>query len=256
MKTYRSPESPKNPGMAKAWIAFCTSPEAAQDELAHHLDALLKDRLPDGRCQGAISGQEDEIRQEAYLLLVRCYLAGNPALFEATVNLDENEIAEQIQRSARASLTATKRSMKKAAIRRAKAHDEDTDVDAVCGADHPANRGNLWALPFEVQRALVFSILRRAADENLLPQRSLSVVGDMLDSELTQSLVAKARGISRQSVHQHLARVREVLKREMSRTEFPITSDEAATISGAQRCRSPLSRSGGRGRRRSVSPKA
>jgi hypothetical protein len=224
MKPYRSPQSPKNPSLANAWIAFCNSPEAAQDELAHHLDDLLKDRLPDGRCQGVISGQDDEIRQEAYLLLVRRYLAGNPALFEATANLDEDEIAEQIERSVRASLNAVKRSMKKAAIKRAKVYDDDTDVDAVGGADHPADRGNLWALPFEVQRALVFSILRRAADENLLPQGSVSVAVDMLELEMTQSVLARTRGVSRQSIHQHLARVREMLKKEISRTEFPLAS--------------------------------
>lgn len=229
MKNYRSPESPKNPDLAKAWIAFCTSPEAAQSDLACHLDALLKAWMPDGRCQGPISGQEDEIRQEAYLLLVQRYLAGNAALFNATAKLDESEIAEQIQRSARASLTATKRSMKKAAVRRAEVHDHDADVSEVFGAEHPANRASLWALPFEVQRALVFSILRRAADEHLLPPRSLSVAKDVLELELSRTSVAKNRGISRQSVHQHLSRVGKMLKREMARTEFPVTSDEEGT---------------------------
>lgn len=230
MKDYRSPESPKNPGLAKAWIAFCTSPEAAQSELACHLDALLKAGMPDGRCQGPMSGQEDEIRQEAYLLLVQRYLAGNAALFDATEALDEQEIAEQIQRSARASLRVTKRSITKAVLRRAKMHDHEVDIDAVCGADHPANRASLWALPFEVQRELVFSILRRAAEENLLPTRSLSVARDMLELELSQTRVAKNHGISRQSVHQHVERVREVLKRAMARTEFPLTSHQEGTL--------------------------
>jgi DNA-directed RNA polymerase specialized sigma24 family protein len=228
MKTYQSPKSPKNPGLSKAWISFCASPDN-QDELARQLDALLKSRLPDGRCQEPIAGQEDEIRQEAYLLLVQRYLSGNPALFDATEVLDMDEIAEQIERSARASLTAVKRAMKKAALKRAHRHDDDTSLDAVCGADHPANRGNLWALPYEVQRALVFSTLRRAADENLLPQQSVSLATDMIELDLTQSLVAKAQGVTRQSVHQHLARVREVLKSEITHVEFPMASAEEGT---------------------------
>jgi DNA-directed RNA polymerase specialized sigma24 family protein len=163
------------------------------------------------------------------MLLVQRYLAGNPALFDATAILDEEEISDQIERSAQASLTAVKRSMKKAALRRAQTHDDDTSVDALCGPDHPANRPNLWALPYEVQRALVFSTLRRAADENLLPQRSVSLATDMIELDLTQSLVAKARGVSRQSVHQHLARVREVLTSEITRAEFPMASAEEGT---------------------------
>jgi len=229
MKTYRSPQSPKNRSLSKAWIAFCSSADAAEDELARHLDVLLKSRLPDGCCKGLIAGREDDIRQEAYLLLVQRYLAGNPALLNATEALDENEIAEQIEKSARASVTAVKRSMKKAALKCAKAHDDDADVESVCGADHPANRGNLWALPCELQRALVFSILRRVAKENLLTLRAVSFATDMLELDLTQSLVAKARGVSRQSAHQHLSRVREVLRTEIVHAEFPMTSAEEGT---------------------------
>jgi hypothetical protein len=229
MRTYLSPKSPKNPSLAKAWIAFCSSPEAAQDELARHIDDLLKSRLPDGRCQEPIAGREDEIRQEAYLLLVQRYLGGNPALFDATEALDEDEIAEQIERSARASLKAVKRAMKRAVFKRAKAHDDNADVEAIGGADHPANRQNLWTLPYEVQRALVFSTLRRAADENLLPHRSLSVAEDMLELEMTQSVLSKTRGVSRQSINQHLARVREMLKRQIAHTDFPLTSAEEGT---------------------------
>jgi hypothetical protein len=229
MRTYRSPESPKHSSLVKAWIDFCSSPEAAQDELARHLDALLKNRLPNGRCQELIAGREDEIRQEACLLLVQRYLAGNPALFDATEALDEDEVAEQIERSARASIKAVKRAMKKAVLKRARAHHDNADVEAICGADHPANRQNLWALPFEVQRTLVFSTLRRAADQNLLPQSSVSVAADMLELEMTQSMLAKTRDVSRQSIHQHLSRVREMLNHEIANTEFPLTSAEEGT---------------------------
>jgi predicted DNA-binding protein YlxM (UPF0122 family) len=228
MKTYQSPKSPKNPGLSKAWISFCASPDN-QDELARQLDALLKSRLPDGRCQEPIAGQEAEIRQEAYLLLVQRYLSGNPALFDATEVLDMDEIAEQIERSARASLTAVKRAMKKAALKCAKVHDEGADIDAVSGSEHPANRTNFWALPHELQRGLVFATLRRAVNENRLTQRTISIAVNMLESERGQSPAAKAHGISRQSVHQHLSRVREVLKTEIAHAEFPMTSAEEGT---------------------------
>jgi hypothetical protein len=171
-----------------------------------------------------MNGLEDEIRQESYLLLVRRYLAGNPALFEATAARDEDEIAEQIERSARASLTAVKRTMKKATLQRARAHDDDADIDAVCGTDHAANRSSIWGLPFELQKALVFLVLQRAAKENLLPPRSVSVATDMLENQMTQSDLARTRGVSRQSIHQHLGRVRAVLEREISATEFPMTA--------------------------------
>jgi hypothetical protein len=229
MKTFRSPQSPKNPDLAKAWMSFCTSPEADPNELARQLDTLLKNRLSDGRCQEPIAGREDEIRQEACLLLINRYLAGNPALFDATKALDEDEISEQIARSAQASLTSVKRTIKKAALKLAKVHDEDADIDAVGGSNHPANRKNFWALPYELQRAMVFSILRRAATENLLTQRTLSIAVNMLESERGQSPAAKAHGISRQSVHQHLSRVREVLNREIAKTEFPLASAEEGT---------------------------
>ena len=208
--------------LAKAWISYCNSPESAEGELALHLDALLRKRLPAGHYKGVIKGQEDEVRQEAYLLLVQRYLAGNAALFAATARGDEGEIANQIDKSLRGSLKSVARTLKKGARRRLKTHDYDADVDALCGADHPANRRNFWALPFEAQRALVFSVLRRAAEQNRLPRRSVEIASDMLGREMSQSWLAKSRGISRQAVHQHVARVRDLLKREIRRTEFPM----------------------------------
>jgi hypothetical protein len=59
--------------LALAWIDYCQNPGSASaaEHLANHLDALFKTRVPDGHYNGILKGRDNDVRQEAYLLLIR-----------------------------------------------------------------------------------------------------------------------------------------------------------------------------------------
>ena len=213
------------PGLASAWLSYCRDPECREvcGHFAIKLDALLKSRVPDGLYQGILKGLEDEVRQEAYLLLVGKYLAGNSDLIAATAAGSRKEITNQITKSLCGSIRSVRQTMKRLRWRYLELHpcgvDLDTCPQVIC--EHPAQRTSLWVLPFELQRQMVFASLQNAIQEKLLVARSARIAMTMVDEGLTQSDIAKSLGISRPAVHQMLAPVRDYLKRDIETREFP-----------------------------------
>ena len=190
--------------IARAWLAYCSRPKCpkAREDFAERLDELLKSQLPDGRCAGALKGLEGDIRQEAYLLLVGRYLAGNPGLLAATFAADAAEAENQLRKSAAAAIRSAARSMAKALARERQRTECGADPDAIAeaGTMHPANRASLWELPFDQQRLLVFAALESAVTSKLLGRRGAGMLREMVEKGMSQGELARARGISRQSV--------------------------------------------------------
>ena len=212
--------------LTSAWLKYARNPAcpAATDHLAICLDALLKFRLPRGRYTGILKGHEDEVRQDAYLLLIQKYLAGNPELMAATAAGDSQLIAAEIERSLGSSIRSVSKSLKKQMLRHQEIHTYGVDLDSyeTNSCLHPAYREKLWQLPFDLQRKLVFAALRHAVRENLLQPGNAQAAKDMLGKGLTKSQLAKSLGISRQAVHQRLASVSEFLKKHIETQEFPL----------------------------------
>lgn len=234
MKHHNKPEPaafPEKAGyqpteIARAWLAYCSRPKCqkARKDFAERLDELLKSRLPDGRCTGAIKGLEGDIRQEAYLLLVGRYLAGNPTLLAATFAADAAEADNQLRKSAAAAIRSAAQSMAKALVRERQLIECGADPDAIAevGTMHPANRTSLWELPFEQQRLLVFAALESAVTAKLLGRRGAGMLREMVEKGMTQSELARARGISRQSVQETLALVRKLIASLVEAREMPL----------------------------------
>jgi DNA-binding CsgD family transcriptional regulator len=209
--------------LATAWLDYCDHPEnrEASEAFGRHLDRLFRQRLPDRRCSGVLEGHEAEIRQEAYLLLVGSFLAGNRELITATQAQDHGRIACEILRSLAGSISAISRTLARHTIRYRRLHAGDPDLcsEAVCL--HPSCRESLWELPFELQRELVFAVLERAIRNKLLAARGARIAMEMVDGNLTQSEVAASLGISRQAVHQQLGPVRDYLADHIEEEELP-----------------------------------
>jgi len=197
---------------------------AAANQLAVCLDELFRLRLPRAHYTGILEGREDDVRQEAYLLLVGKYLAGNPALLAATAAGDRRLIAEEIHRSLGSSIRSVSKTLKKQLLRHQQMHTygEDPDTHAGHTCIHPACRVHLWELPFEMQRQIVFASLRIGVQENLIYARSAQLAMDMLDQGLSQSQIARSLGVSRQAVHAMLAPVRKHLAEIVATQEFPL----------------------------------
>lgn len=213
--------------LAQVWINYCGDPERKDSEnaLASKLDALFKRKFPDRSCQGILNGREQEVRQEAYLLLVGRYLAGNRILIAATSNGDREQIENQIKRSLSGALKSVARSMRRTAERHLELHayGEDLDVCPQAACIHPAYQTSYWELPYEMQLRMVFAALRLGLHNGLFCSMSADIVVAMLEGGHSQSQIAKALGISRQAVHSRLAPVRKHLQGLIESQEFPRT---------------------------------
>jgi hypothetical protein len=168
---------------------------------------------------------EGDIRQKAHLLLIGRYLAGNAELLQATAAGDLNEVAKELFKSAAGAARAERDSLRKKLDRESRRIKEGLDLDSIPDLQnaHPANRMALWELPFEQQQLLVFAALEKAVTQELVSSRSAGLALAMIDEGKSQSDLARSRGISRQSVHESLAPVREVISKLIEAEEFPLT---------------------------------
>ncbi len=213
--------------LAETWLDFYANPDCCQarDHLAVRLDKLFKSRIPIGRYDGILMGCEADVRQEASLLAISNYLAGNPELMAATAGRCLDEIDNQIRRSLNASIKAAFQTLLKSITRHHSIHVYGSDPDSIPNAtcDHPARRKILWELPFELQRPIVVAALRSAVAENLLSARSADVVIDMVENGLSQSAMAKKLGVTRQTINERVATVRKLIAALVEAQEFPLT---------------------------------
>jgi hypothetical protein len=212
---------------ALAWFAYCFTPRcpSAREELASHLDLLLQQRLPDGYHATPLQGMEGDIRQKAHLLLIGRYLAGNAKLLEATASGDLAEVANQLCKSVGGAVRAECDSLRKKLDRESEHIEEGSDPDSIPDLQntHPANRRALWELPFEQQRLLVFAVLEKAVVQELVSSRSAGLARELVEDGKSQSDLARSCGVSRQSVHEALGPVREILAKLIESEEFPLS---------------------------------
>jgi len=224
--TNKAGYSLKTSGLAETWLDYCANLDCRQssDHLAVHLDKLFKSRLPIGHYDGILMGCEEDVRQEACLLAISKYLAGNPELMAATAGRCLQEIDRQIRKSVNGSIKTVFRALLKSLARHQAHHEYGSDPDTIphANCDHPARRKILWELPFELQRTIVVAALRSAVADNLLSARSADVVIEMVNEGFSQSMMAKKLGVTRQTINERIAPVRKLIAALVEAQEFPI----------------------------------
>lgn len=222
-----SSEAGNSQALAQAWVDYCKQPDNknTRERLGSELDPALRTGLPNGRLPGILKGKEEDLRQEAGLMLLKKYLAGNKKLVEATLSGDMPEIVRQIERSVCASINISIWQLKKSLLKDGMVLEFSEAIDAHPRAvsAHPAWRNTLWELPLALQRELVFSCLRSAVREKHLLETNANIALTMMDKGLTQSEMAGSLGISRQAIHQRLAPVRKYLRKHIKDVEFPMS---------------------------------
>jgi hypothetical protein len=168
---------------------------------------------------------EGDIRQKAHLLLIGRYLAGNAELLKATAAGDLDEAASQLCKSVGGAVRAECASQRRILNRESEHIEQGSDPDLIADQQntHPAIRRALWELPFEQQQLLVFAVLEKAVIQDILSSRSAGLAREMVGEGKSQSDVARSRGITRQSVHEALGPVREVIAELIEREEFPLS---------------------------------
>ena len=221
-----NPKQSSNHSLAFAWKCSLEKPDdpKATNQLAAELERVARRIYPDCCRNGLLTGREGEIRQEALLLLLRRYLLGNQRLLEITKLGDSAMITNQILRSLHAALCATQRAMLKIREREERVIESWGKIDEHPEAVtfHYSERRILWELPFEIQRRLALTGLRRAIARRQLPSGSAELALRMVDEGLTQTAMAKLKGVSRQAVNQRLKPVSRFLRRFLEEQEFPV----------------------------------
>jgi hypothetical protein len=213
--------------VATAWVHYCNDPSdpQAQEVLARALEQALIIALPINRGDGLLKGREKEIRQEANLLLLQKYLVGNHDLLEATRIGDSSEIVNQILKSINGAIVSTSRVLLHAIQKERKLHEYRACLDdntlAICV--HAAHYKHLWQLPYESQKQLVFEALRMAIKEKFLRPANAKLVMKMVENGTRQSEVANSLGITKQAIHQRIAPVRNFLRSQIPKQEFPLS---------------------------------
>ena len=215
-----------NSELTSAWIAFHANPDSKQhlDRIGAALDRELRRRLPD-RCRDDIlRGHEHDLRQEVNLHLIGKYHAGNRKLLKATAKGVPAEINKQIMCSVTDALKNAKMQLTAKLVKQQAARVKmELSGGYPRSAAHPAMHGNLWSLPYTIQKELALSLLQRALREKIVKPKTAKMVGAMIAAEISPKKMADRMGVSRQAVHEQLDPVKKSLRRFLPEEEFPLT---------------------------------
>lgn len=192
--------------LAAAWLV-ATTLQAWEDyeAFASVLYQECSRQLPPGRLGGLLAGAENEVSQEACLMLIGGFLASNPNLIGETDT-------EQIQRHLAKSMAICVHFAKKR-IARKRVHPLEfpTNDEFLLGTvNHPRCRP-YFDLSFEEKRALAISALELAVKKNRLSQKNAKVARLSLEEGLRSEEIARRLGVSPSAICQQLTRVVEQL---------------------------------------------
>lgn len=207
--------------LTRAWLASADDSQSADklDKLAIELDTTLRHRLPSGTFRGILAGREDEVRQDAAILLVEGFLLGNRRLMRATRAGNVSEAANQLSRSISGAISISIRRLRRQAARYFARFQPISDHDhGTCC--HPSDR-QYWSLPLAVQRALALQALHVAVTGRLITRQQASLA-EAIATGTSQATAAREYGISRSAISQRLQPVRRYLGEVLTNLEFPL----------------------------------
>lgn len=174
--------------------------------------------MPTGRLRGILAGLEDEVRQNAALMLLEQYFQGNHRLDDARENLDLAAAANQIQRSINAALRLSQFRLRRALFRDSQ---KFTQFDEIHHTPvYNTHNLHTFELSFEARRTLLVSLLERSVRERSLPKTSADMIGHMIDQGMTQAQMARELGISRAAMSLRISRISEVVQSTLETTEL------------------------------------
>lgn len=208
--------------LTRTWLAYAAGPKSFEklDKFAVELDHALHWCLPSSILRGPLRGRENEIRQDAAILLVGTFLVGNKRLMNATrkgiVREVENQLARSISGAVRYSLRRLRRQAARDAVLFRRLYHQDAG-----SCSHPSAQ-KFWGLPLAVQHELALQALHVAVTGKLLSRKQADVAASIVADNISPSDLARQRGISRQAVHQSLQPVRKYLWTVIETLEFPL----------------------------------
>jgi len=165
----------------------------------------------------------DDLCQEACLLLFAKLLAGNRELVAATRAGHRAAMAGQLRRSVSAALRFSRWKLIKKQILHSDLAHSNEESQEVAYSQHPANVTALRQLSLEAQQKLVIDMLIKAVRELHIAPVNAALARSLLENNLTQTDLAKSLGVTRQALHQRLKPVWRFLRKAIDDVEFPLS---------------------------------
>ena len=206
------------------WKAFALDPRNQRNinNLAISLEEAIRIRLPDYFFSGILAGYEAEIRQDAILMLLGRYLAGNRELALHTEDCNPAGIENELGRSIGAAIRYAKLRLKR---RLATVQNRSEELTEENGGfyDHPASRKGFFALPYHAQLQLCLAALRVALSNKSVSPAGAKVATLMIKEGLSAAEASRVLGKSPSAINQLLKKVRKNLPGIINNSEFPLS---------------------------------
>jgi hypothetical protein len=186
---------------------------------ADEIDAICRERLPDGVIQGGIlAGREPEIRQETLIMVLSGYLEGHPGYRSARHTGNSENMKSEMGRCVAIAMKICKRRMESNLSRDTGRQTQMTEQhEGTCCHPYELKPGD-W--PSSVRASLVL----RAADEAVKAGEISAMNAGLLHMIVSQGMnveeISRKQRVSPSAVYQQLRRIRKVLPEWIVRQEF------------------------------------
>jgi DNA-binding XRE family transcriptional regulator len=207
--------------LALAWLAqkHCPNNKRAEDRFGELINNCIWKQVPNGSRKGCLKEKEEDIRQDAYLLLHR-YLRGNRDIAAAEEHGDLEKLQEHIEKCVRITVAIATRRMARKETRYEIACGRYAEEPLEYAIHHPA----LAVSPFEMgetgRRKLILAALDRATKEKAIRDEDAAMIRTRIEHDLSQAEFARLTGVSREAIHQREKRVLKSLRRVVRNMEF------------------------------------
>lgn len=209
--------------LVSSWIVFFEQPENRKllNQLADQVDLELRRKFPSGILYDVLKNQEEEVRQQAAIMLFEHYLPGNFQLARATRSGDRDEIKNQIGRSINAATKIVQMRLSRELVSEMKRWSSLPEDAVQWGCIPHSSDHTLHSLPYHALRELALAALLAAVEQKRVSSQNAALATTIIEKGVTQAEVARRLKINRSAVHQRLQAVRKYLREEIKKTEFP-----------------------------------
>ncbi len=207
-----------------AWLTHLTSQKETrqtENELATALDSLLREYLPTDSLSNPIQGREPEVRQASLELLRFRYLKGNKQLVRAVIKLNTRGVRKYFEIAVRGAIKSASDTLAQQTNRR-----RETPLDLVVHSDIPTvnpkrTARNFSELPVALQMQVVLTGLRKGVTEGKVSAKTVAIVEEILERDITVTEIAEGLKVTPQAVSQRLKRIRPYIDQHIETAEFP-----------------------------------
>ncbi len=207
--------------LVESWLLLDRDPANQQNlnTFGKELDTALRRKLPNGTFRGLLQGLEEDIRQNTAIELLHRFFAGNQRLAKATSEGNRVAVANELDRS----MSLMQRFIRHRLIKQKCAERKMLEefAEDLPRRTHVRPRGSFWQLPYPARHTLTLRMLQIAIEERQITKNAGSLAIEMLTKQMSQSEIARERGVSRAAVNQSLKSIRGKMVKMTQTLELP-----------------------------------